>query len=289
VSLLCKEGVFTYFVWGDNYFFHAAGDKASFRFIVATLLVNGLVRACEMEGAPLCVAHRTLMNWERRLREQGPGSFFVPVRRSGGRVLTPEKVAQCERGFAQGLGIREVAARAGIAESTLRKAVHRGCVRAADDAPAAVAGGNTKSERSRADADAALGLGTACTRADERVAAAMGLAGCATARFEVCQDVALGGLLAGLPALCANGLLSGIGKYLKLPQGFYSCLHILLVLGFMALGRIRRPEGLRHVPPGEFGKVVGLHRAPARHEGHRGPHVRPMEPGKLLCLYDATL
>jgi hypothetical protein len=30
----------------------------------------------------------------------------------------------------------------------------------------------------------------------------------------------------------------------------------------MALGRIRRPEGLRHIPPGEFGKVIGLDRAP---------------------------
>jgi prepilin-type processing-associated H-X9-DG protein len=34
------------------------------------------------------------------------------------------------------------------------------------------------------------------------------------------------------------------------------------VLGFMALGRIRRPEGLRHIPPGEFGKVIGLDRVP---------------------------
>ena len=65
-----------------------------------------------------------------------------------------------------------------------------------------------------------------------------------------------------LPALCSNGLLRGIGSYFKLPAGFYSCLHILLTLGFMALGRIRRPEGLRHVPPGEFGKVIGLDRVP---------------------------
>jgi len=261
VSLLRKDGVFTYFVFGDNYFSHAEGDRAAFRFIVATLLVNGLVRACEVESAPLCLAHRTLMNWERQLRERGSDSFFRPGRRSGGRVVTPEKVAQCERGLAEGRGIREVAGRAGMKESTLRKAVRRGCVRrmAAEDAGS---GGTTKSERSRADADAATELGTACTRADERVAAAMGLAGCATARFETCQDVVLGGVLAGLPALCANGLLSGIGKYLKLPHGFYSCLHILLVLGFMALGRIRRPEGLRHVPPGELGKVVGLDRVP---------------------------
>jgi hypothetical protein len=39
-------------------------------------------------------------------------------------------------------------------------------------------------------------------------------------------------------------------------------MHILIVLGFMALGRIRRPEGLRHIPPGEFGKAIGLDRAP---------------------------
>lgn len=261
VSLLRKEGVVTYFVWGDNYFSHREGDKAAFRFAVASLLSNRLVRPCEVERAPLCIAHRTLMNWERQLRERGSSSFFCPVRRAGGRVLTPEKVAQCERGLAEGLGIREVAGRAGMKESTLRKGLRRGSVRrrVAGDAGA---GGSTKSERSRADADAALGLGTACTRADERVAAAMGLAGCATARFEACQDVALGGLLVGLPALCANGLLNGISKYLKLPHGFYSCLHILLVLGFMALGRIRRPEGLRHVPPGEFGKVVGLDRVP---------------------------
>jgi hypothetical protein len=72
----------------------------------------------------------------------------------------------------------------------------------------------------------------------------------------------MAGLLTGLPALCANGLLSGLGKFLNLPPGFYSALHILLTLGFMALARIRRPEGLRHIPPGELGKVVGLDRVP---------------------------
>jgi hypothetical protein len=90
----------------------------------------------------------------------------------------------------------------------------------------------------------------------------VGLSQCATTRFEPSQDVQMAGVLAGLPALCANGLLSGLGRHLRLAAGFYSALHILLVLGFMALGRIRRPEGLRHIPPGEFGKVIGLDRVP---------------------------
>jgi hypothetical protein len=63
----------------------------------------------------------------------------------------------------------------------------------------------------------------------------------AATRFEPCQDVAMGGLLAGLPALCENGLLSGLGRHLSLPGGFYSAMDILFLLGFMALTRIRRP------------------------------------------------
>ena len=121
---------------------------------------------------------------------------------------------------------------------------------------------STKSERSQIDARAAEGIGTACTRADERVDTALGLATCATTRFEESCDVHMAGLLTGLPALCANGLFSGLTRLQNLPKGFYSVMHILSVLGFMALGRIRRPEGLRHIPPGEFGKVIGLDRVP---------------------------
>ncbi len=122
----------------------------------------------------------------------------------------------------------------------------------------------TKAQRSQLDALAAEGIGTACTRADERTAAAFGLADTISAatRFEPASDVLLGGVLCGLPALCANGLFSGLGRHLSLPKGYYSALHILCVLGFMALARIRRPEQLRHFPPGELGKTLGLDRVP---------------------------
>jgi len=134
--------------------------------------------------------------------------------------------------------------------------------RAAEDGVVSTESGSTKSERSREDAEAATRLGTACTRVDERLAATMGLAQSATARFKRARDVDMGGLLTGLPALCDNGLLSGLGKYVRLRNGFYNCLHILMTISFMALGRIRRPEHLRHIPPGEFGKVIGLDRVP---------------------------
>jgi hypothetical protein len=112
------------------------------------------------------------------------------------------------------------------------------------------------------DAKAAEGIGTACTPEDERVQAAMGVVKHAVGKFEKNLDVHFGGVLAGLPALCHNGLLRGLGKHISLPNGFYSALHILSVPGFMALARIRRPEGLRHIAPGEFGKVIALDRVP---------------------------
>ncbi|MFH1707547.1 MAG: hypothetical protein ABIF71_06490, partial [Planctomycetota bacterium] len=48
------------------------------------------------------------------------------------------------------------------------------------------------------------GMGTACTRADERVAATLGILHGTKARYECCRDVIMGGVLTGLPALCGN-------------------------------------------------------------------------------------
>ncbi|MBF8248857.1 MAG: hypothetical protein HW374_1657 [Bacteroidetes bacterium] len=265
LSILKKEGAINYFVGGDNYFSHPENDNQAERFAFATLMANGHVRPCELEGAPLCIPHRTLMNWALQLRERGSGSFFRSRGGSKARVLTPEKAAECGRFLSEGMKPAVIARKTGIEASTLRKGIQRGAIPVGPTKVVEkpnIASGTTKADRSRADADAAAGMGTACTRADERIAAAFGLAESATARFEISRDVAMGGLLAGLPALCANGLLSGIGKFLQLPRGFYGCLHILLTMGFMALGRIRRPEGLRHLPPGELGKVVGLDRVP---------------------------
>ncbi|MFH1184009.1 MAG: hypothetical protein V1755_03080 [Chloroflexota bacterium] len=266
VSVLKKDGRVTYFVGSDNYFSHAEGDQASERFALATLIANRHMRLCEVEASALGIPRRTLLNWLKQLAEKGADSFFAPQRRRGAAVMTPEVSAASTRLLAEGLKASEVARRVGVGESALRKAIKRGSVAVAEPtgltSSPSDAEGTTKSERGRQDAAAAAGMGTACTRADERIAAAIGLLHGAAARHECCRDVALGGVLAGLPALCANGLLSGLGKQLSLPRGFYSALHILITLGFMALGRIRRPEGLRHVPPGELGKAVGLDRVP---------------------------
>lgn len=100
------------------------------------------------------------------------------------------------------------------------------------------------------------------TRTLERVLASTGKLAAAESKFETALDVPNGGVLWALPALTANGLFRHMDKYFSLPNGFYSVIHIFLLLSYMALCRIKTIEKLRHEPAGEFGKLIGLDRIP---------------------------
>ena len=110
------------------------------------------------------------------------------------------------------------------------------------------------------DSQAAMGMGA--VRVVERVAAAMGELSEAPTHFIPSLDVPNGGLLWSLPALLANGLLGRTKEFFSLPKGFYSLIHIFLLLAFMALGRIKSVEQLRFNSPGELGNLLGLDRIP---------------------------
>jgi len=119
-------------------------------------------------------------------------------------------------------------------------------------------------------------MGNGATRSLERVAAAMGKLESAPVEFYPACDVAQGGVLLAVPALLASGLLSHTPEIYQLPKGFYGIESIFLLLGLMALARIRSLEQLRYEAPGEWGKLLGLDRI---------PEVRTLRAKlKLLCL-----
>jgi len=118
-------------------------------------------------------------------------------------------------------------------------------------------------------------MGNGATRSLERVAAAMGELESAPIEFQATCDVAQGGVLLALPSLLAAGLLRCTTEFYQLPQGFYGMESIFLLLGLMALARIRTLEQLRYQAPGEWGKLLGLDRI---------PEVRTLRAKlKLLC------
>jgi hypothetical protein len=125
LSILEKDNVVTYFVGGDNYYSHPIGDNQSRRFALASLMENGHVRACDLERPPLSIPHRTLMNWTTQLRKEGPASFYRTPDRAKPPVMTADKNAECAKLLADGIRPSEIARRANIKESTLRKALQR--------------------------------------------------------------------------------------------------------------------------------------------------------------------
>lgn len=80
--------------------------------------------------------------------------------------------------------------------------------------------------------------------------------------FRNCLDVPNGGVLLGLPGLLSMGLLRHTGKYFHLSKGYYGIDSIFMLLGFMALARLKTIESLRYCSPGEWGKLLGLDRIP---------------------------
>lgn len=100
------------------------------------------------------------------------------------------------------------------------------------------------------------------TNSLDRTFARMGLLSEVEIQFENARDVENGGVLFALPALLSAGLLKNASRFFSLPNGYYGKASIFLFVAFFALRRIRSMEGLRYLSPGEWGKVLGLDRAP---------------------------
>ena len=92
--------------------------------------------------------------------------------------------------------------------------------------------------------------------------AVTGLQNYASSLFEPQESVLNAGVLFAIPALISQGILQIFKVFKPLPAGFYGLHHIILMLCYMALCRIKNPEQLKKHPPGELGKLLGLDRIP---------------------------
>ncbi len=257
VSVNCQSETWTYFLGAFPISRHAASDRRMFHVTTSQLIDAGNCRQSEIIHA-FGVSKSSVARAVRRYRQGGVEAFFRPHgRRRGGTVLDADTSASAQRLLDQGEPRAVVADELGVKPDTLRKAIAAGRLR---EGPGRVAA--DKSARSVRDGLAAEAMGTACTRIGERVLASLGKRSGAAVRFEACRDVPFGGVLCALPALIANGLIEGAEKHLNRLSGYYTSAHVLMLMGFMALCRIKTVEQLRGEAPGEFGKLLGLDRIP---------------------------
>jgi transposase len=293
ISVVRQEGQWFYFCGTQCVFQHPEHDLKSFRMFTAQLCVQQACTQAQIVKV-FGVSKSSVIRSVNRYREQGIAGFYQPRRTRRAAVMTPAVIQQAQQLFQQGQSKADVARELGIPYDTLRKAIDQGRLELPDssavvpevapkDAPEAASSSDraatplqpatipgtlasVPSDKStRSDEDRAAGdeMGIACTRPLERVLASLGkLPGGAATQFESCRDLSYGGVLCALPALIENGLFRHLLTTFPTLTGYYTTLHVILLLSYMALCRIRTVERLQYESPGELGKLLGLDRVP---------------------------
>jgi hypothetical protein len=270
ISVVCENGKWIYFCGVQPVFQHAENDHRAFRMFTAQLICQGACRHVDIMRA-FGVSKNSIIRSVNAYRAGGVGAFFTPRAPRGASVITPEVTTQAQQLLGAGWSPREVAKELGLKPDTLRKAIQQGrLIRPCPPQPgestfskASIPQPPTATDKStRAILDAAAEMGTACTRPDDRVLAALGLLDGAPTHFEACRDVSFGGVVCAVPVLAENGLFRHIHDCLAQLHGYYSTLHVIILLAYMALCRIKAVEQLQYQPPGELGKLLGLDRVP---------------------------
>lgn len=280
MSVVRQEGQWFYFCGIQGVFQHPEDDQRSFRMFTAQLCFQGACKQAEIIRT-FGVSKSSVLRSVEKYRQEGILGFYKPRTGRGPTVMTAEVILQAQQLLNTGHSKSEVAQQLGVSYDTLRKAIEQGRLPSPsaaqvlpDDSgvppapvacpPAVVTPAPTdKSTRSDQDQAAGQEMGIACTRPLERVLAALGkLPGGASTEFEPCRDVSCGGLLCALPALAENGLFRHLPNTFPTLTGYYTTLHVILLLAYMALCRIRAVEQLQYESPGELGKLLGLDRVP---------------------------
>jgi transposase len=270
ISVVRDGAKWTYLCGVQPVFQHADDDRRSFRMFTAQLCCQGVCTQAQIRRC-FGVSKNSILRSVAKYQEEGVEGFYRPRRVRGASVMTAEVTAQAQRGLDLGRSRREVAEELGVQYDTLGKAIRQGRLREPAPPPAepgspkptpSPVAASDKSARSEADAAASDEMGLACTRPAERVLAAIGLLPeGATTQFQPCRDVSYGGVLCVLPALAENGLFDHLAT-LPVLSGYYRTLHVIVLLAYMALCRIKAVEQLQYDTPGELGKLMGLDRIP---------------------------
>lgn len=293
-----EQSKVTYFLYGLPIFHHTEDEKFGYRLAAGMFVGHGYCRKSEIEKTwPASLG--SIKNWVRDYNEYGASALIGSKKRKSVCVVLTETIRiQAQELLNEGYSRTDVAKQLGIKYDTIRKAVKSGRLimpeNKSDTAtqampqpqneqssptpeivpptptpisptpepvlPVSPVTATTLSDRTAADAQ--MDMGIACARVPERVLASLGQGGPVQSKFENALDVANGGVLCALPALEANGLFQNIDDYFQLPNGYYDLTHIICLLSFMYLCRIKTFEKLRFESSGELGKLLGLDRIP---------------------------
>ena len=257
---------------GELCFYNASGiiytcpedDEERVRLGVALLLTSGVDVEVGRMAEFLGKDPATL--WRIRRRYEREGVAGIPYKYEGRppHKLTGERLEEAQALLDDGKSNQQVADAVGVTEGGIRYAIRTGRLkRRPKGKPRKPARPGGRGPRERNEEDQAGEGGVGVKRVVERALAAAGKLEEAPPHFERAESVARAGVLLAVPVLVAQGFFDTFQRvYGTLKNGFYGLDSVVATLALMALLRIKTPEQLSSYAPGEFGRLLGLDRAP---------------------------
>jgi transposase len=277
----------------------ALTDEVHLRLVAVALRQSRLATQEE-----LCAAFghglSTQARWEREYAQRGIDGL-VPKKRTGrGRELDKSQEGFVRRWFRAGQSNRQMAARVGVDEATIRRTLKRlGLTRnpvateprlpgmeetastaapEGDDAvpapPTSAAGVGSPPPSDPSGPEVPVPVEPWATpsfsldhdprdRSGDRFLARLGRLDDAVPLFADAACVPRAGALLAVPLLVRHGLIEAfVTVYHSLHPSFYGLRTIVVTLFLAALLRIKRPEHFKEYRPEELGTILGLDRAP---------------------------
>jgi transposase len=248
--------------------FNAAGpifsfdedDAESRRLAVA--IVSQLNLATPKALAESLGIHRSMVSVYRKQYAES-GASALRTQKSGPKAahkLRGPKLSRAQELLDEGASNRAVARELGMSEGAVRLAMKQGRLRRGEPRQRSE---RLAAPRQRNGEDRTASGGVAVKRHADRAAACMGVLAEAAPSFQPAENVERAGVLLALPAVVAEGVYDVATQvYARLRNGYYGLNAVVSTLVFMSLLRIKNPEQLASHAPGEFGRILGLDRAP---------------------------
>lgn len=246
---------------------YALSDRMSEAYAMACMIDRGWASQVEVALAFGC-ATRTVRRHCRRFEMGGLAALGRPEGYPRGLSrLSPSRRQTVERLKALGIGQREMARQLGVSERAIRKLLQRlgwkETPPAQDELPSDAPPAAHPNLSAFCSTDTTSSDADPMNRGSDRLLARLGLLEDAPPLFGSAASIPRAGVLLALPALVSIGVFTcAQTTYGSLGPAFYGLRTSLLTLLFMALWRIKRPEGLKEYSPQDLGRVLGLDRAP---------------------------